>query len=262
MEIYDFHAHIYPDKIREKALDTIMDEYIIKIDYDGTVDTLLDIGRRCGINHFVALPVAVTGRHVRSVNDFALNEQKQHKEIISFGSMHIDYEDMTGELERIYKEGLHGIKLHPDTQGFRVDDKRMFPLYDAMSMFNMPLVVHCGDYRYDFDNPERVAHVIDEFPKLKVVTAHFGGWLLYDRAVDALLSRQCYLDCSSSATYLGNRRFKELIRLYGAERILFASDYPMWNPEAELANLCNIGLTDKELELILYKNAERILYNK
>lgn len=262
MDIYDFHAHIYPEKIREKALKSVADNYTITIDYDGTVDTLLNIGKECGINHFVALPVAVSDRHVQSVNDYALDEQKKHQEIISFASMHAAYKEKAGEIERVKELGLHGVKLHPDSQGFKVDDERMFEAYDAMASLGLPLVVHCGDYRFDYDNPERLAHVIDMFPKLTVVAAHFGGWLLYDRALDALLDKNCYLDCSSSARYLGNRRFKELIRTYGAERIVFASDYPMWNPKDELENLYSIGLTDAELKFILCDNAEKILFGK
>lgn len=259
MDIYDFHAHIYPDKVREKALLSIADNYEITIDFDGTVDNLLKVGGEAGISKFVALPVAVSGRHVESVNDYALSEQKLHKEIIAFGSMHADYEDKVKEIRRIKDIGLHGVKLHPDSQGFRVDDERMFPVYQEMSDLGLPLVVHCGDYRYDFDNPERLANVIDAFPKLTVVAAHFGGWLLFDRAVDALLDKNCYLDCSSSSLYTGKRRFKELIRTYGAERIVFGTDYPMWDPRVELQVLYDIGLKDSELQMILCDNAKRIL---
>lgn len=259
MKIIDFHDHIYPDKIREKALQSIADSYEITIDFDGTVDTLLKVGKEAGISQFVALPVAVSGRHVESINDYALSVQNANPDIISFGSIHVDYENKEEEVKRIKELGLHGIKLHPDSQGFRVDDERMFPVYQAMCDLDLPLEVHGGDYRYDFDNPERIAHVIDEFPKLTVLAAHFGGWLLYDRAVDALLDKNCYLDCSSSCLYTGKRRFKELIRTFGAERIVFGTDFPMWNPRVEVNNLLDLGLTEEELELIFYKNAEKIL---
>ena len=97
---------------------------------------------------------------------------------------------------------------------------------------------------------------------LSVVAAHFGGWSVQDLAVEYLLDTGCYLDCSSSMMYLGNKRSKELIRMYGAERFLFGSDYPMWNPVSELERLRSLGLTEKELNLMLSENPEKILAKK
>jgi predicted TIM-barrel fold metal-dependent hydrolase len=259
MDIYDFHAHIYPEKIREKAIESVSDNYTINIDCDGKADTLITDCKEAGINHFVALSVAQSAKHVESINDFALSLQENYEEIDSFGSIHPDYEEPEKELERIFKSGIKGIKIHPDSQGFKVDDERMFPIYDTIRALRLPLMIHCGDYRFDYDNPERVAKVIDEFPGLTIIAAHFGGWLLYDRALDALKDKKCYLDCSSSMMYLGKRRSKELIRAYGAERMLYVSDYPMWNPATELETLRSLGLESDELELMLHINAERIL---
>lgn len=259
MEIYDFHAHIYPEKIRERAVHSLEEGYTISLKGDGSADSLLDIGRRAGINHFVTLSVAVNPSHVESVNDFILEEQNKHPEFIAFGSMHADYDNKCAEIERIRNLGIKGVKIHPSTQRFRVDDERMFPVYDLLSQSGLPLLVHCGDYRFDYDNPERVGHVLDEFPKLTLIAAHMGGWLLFDRALDVFKGRKCYLDCSSTIAFTGKRRGLELIREYGAERVVFGSDYPVWNPAEELETLFSLGLKDEELQLILHGNAERIL---
>jgi predicted TIM-barrel fold metal-dependent hydrolase len=49
---------------------------------------------------------------------------------------------------------------------------------------------------------------------------------------------------------------RELVHLWGADRVMFGSDYPMWDPNAELENMLNSGLTDDELEKVLWRNAE------
>ena len=59
--------------------------------------------------------------------------------------------------------------------------------------------------------------------------------------------------------YLGKVRAKELINIYGAERVLFGSDFPMWNPKSELDCVMSLGLTASQYDYILYKNAERVL---
>lgn len=257
--IYDFHAHIYPEKIAAKAVEGVSSFYSIPMDCDGTVDSLLAIGKPAGITNYVVHSVATGAKQVESINDFIACKQKEHpEELFGFGTMHADYENKIPELQRMEALGLWGLKIHPDSQRFFVDDERMDEVYDYLQG-RMPVLIHCGDYRFDYDHPRRIRAVLDKFPNLTVIAAHFGGWSVFDLAVEYLEDKNCYLDCSSSMTFLGRRRSKELIRLYGAERMLFGSDYPMWSPAAELAELRSLGLTGEEMDLMLYKNAERIL---
>ena len=121
------------------------------------------------------------------------------------------------------------------------------------------LVIHSGDYRYDYSHPRRIKNILRTFPHLKVDAAHFGGWSIYDLALEYMEDEQCFMDCSSSFAFLGHRRAKELIRIYGADRILFGSDFPMWAPADELEFLRQLDLTDQEMELITWRNAERFV---
>jgi predicted TIM-barrel fold metal-dependent hydrolase len=143
-------------------------------------------------------------------------------------------------------------------QRFNIDDRRMMDIYAALEG-RLPVIFHTGDYRYSFSHPARLAKALDNFPKLCAVAAHFGGWSLFDIAMDHLLDRRCYFDVSSSLPFLGGRRALELIRVYGAERFLFGSDYPMWNPAACLADFLQLNLSASERDLILCQNACAIL---
>ena len=49
----------------------------------------------------------------------------------------------------------------------------------------------------------------------------------------------------------------EIIRSYGAERVFFGTDFPMWVPKEEMERFDALDLTDDEREMILHKNAER-----
>ena len=46
--------------------------------------------------------------------------------------------------------------------------------------------------------------------------------------------------------------------MYGADKVLFATDFPMWSHEAEYKRFMEMQLTQEENELILYKNAIRL----
>ncbi len=258
--IYDFHAHIYPERIAARAVEGVGNFYGIPMDCkEGTVDALLEIGRPAGITNYVVHSVATGAKQVQSINDFIAGAQAAHPgEVIGFGTIHADFENKLAELERMESIGLQGLKIHPDSQQFFVDDERMDEVYDYLQG-RMPVLIHCGDYRFDYDHPRRIRAILEKFPNLTVIAAHFGGWSIFDLAVEYLEDMNCYLDCSSSMAFLGKRRTKELIRLYGAERMLFGSDYPMWSPAAELEELRSLGLTAEEMDLMLYKNAESIL---
>ncbi|MDR0670989.1 MAG: amidohydrolase [Oscillospiraceae bacterium] len=256
--VVDFHAHIYPDKVAGKAVESVAKFYTITVRCDGTAEDLLARGRQGGVDRFVILPVAGVPAQVESINNFTAEICLANPQLIGFGTLHQEMEHPEDEIARILSLGLRGIKLHPDMQMFHIDDEGMYEIYD-MIQGRLPLLLHCGDYRYTYSHPARLAKVLDLFPKLTVIAAHFGGWSLFDLAREYLGNRSCYLDVSSSIMFLGQQRAAELIRLYGAERILFGSDYPMWDPGEEKQRVDAMGLSDRELELIYEKNALDIL---
>ncbi len=258
MEIFDFHAHIYPEKIASAAVENVGKFYNVNMASDGLSQTLIDIGADAGIHNFVVHSVATVPKHVPVINSFIQGEVAKYEEFHGFGTIHPDMEDPEGVIQSILDAGLKGIKIHPETQGFNVDDPKLYAICDLFRG-KLPLLIHCGDYRYDNSHPYRLVHLLHNFPDLTVIAAHFGGWSIPDMALEYLEHESCYMDCSSSMFTLGSRRMKELIRIYGADRILFGSDYPMWNPKFELNRFLGLNLTDEENETILQNNAKRIL---
>lgn len=259
MDIIDFHVHIYPDKVAKRAVESVGDFYNIKMSGNGTAETVLKYDKKIGVTNCVVHSVAVSASRVESINDYIASECKKHKEFYGFGTMHADFENKIEETKRFLNLGLKGVKIHPDTQLFNMDDERMFELYDFLQQTKTPILIHTGDYRYDYSHPKRLKNLLKQFPDLIAVGAHFGGWSVFDLAVEYLKDEKCYLDTSSSFPMIGLKRAKELIRLYGAERIVYGTDFPMWNPQKALNDFMSLNLTDDENELILNKNAKKLL---
>ena len=258
MKIIDAHCHIYPEKIAQKAVECIGEFYHVQMHGLGTVEDLLAQQRKAGILASIVHSVALRSSNVRAINDFVSEQMRIHPSFIGFATMHQDFEDMEAEVERCIALGLKGFKLHPDSQGVNADDPRLMRLYEIIEG-RLPIILHCGDYRWDNSHPSRIKRILQAFPKLVMNAAHFGGWSLCDLAVEYLEDESCYMDISSSSVYLGPRRTVELIRIYGAERILFGSDYPMWDPTEEVERFMGNKLTETERELICWKNAERFV---
>jgi predicted TIM-barrel fold metal-dependent hydrolase len=228
------------------------------MDADGTVQNLLNIQKEANIDYSLVMSVALSQDQTTIINDFIAQECRQRPSLIGFATMHQDFEDKQTEINRAISLGLKGMKLHPDSQAVNVDDDRLMEFY-ALIEGKLPLILHCGDYRYDYSHPRRIKNVLQTFPNLVVNCAHFGGWSIFDLAVEYLEDQKCFMDISSSAMFLGVRRTTELIKLYGAERILFGSDFPMWHPGQELERFMLNDLTSKEQEQILWHTAEDFL---
>jgi predicted TIM-barrel fold metal-dependent hydrolase len=258
MEFIDIHCHVYPDAIAQKAADNIRSFYQIGDDMDGTPEMLLQRGKEAGIGRFVILPVAVKPEHVRSINDFAAKQGQLHREFIPFGTVHPAMENMAGEVDRLESLGLRGIKLHPDCQKFDIDDPRLFPMYEAIAG-KMPVFLHMGDKRYDYSHPARLRKVLELFPRLDAVAAHFGGYSMFETACRELKDKSCIMDVSSSLMFMAPGEAEHYINLYGAERMAFGTDYPVWDPVEEVQRFLSLNLTAQQQEQIAWKTAARFL---
>lgn len=262
MRIIDFHTHVYPQAIAQKAAQSICDFY--ELDgggMNGTVSQLLERGKMAGIEKYVVLPVGLKPNHVRHINEFILAEIGLHSEFVGFGTVHAAQEDLLDETEFILNAGLRGVKMHPDTQLFNIDDERLFPMYD-MLQGKIPVMLHMGDKRYNYSHPARLRRVMKEFPGLQVIAAHFGGYSVYDEAYECLHDMNCMMDVSSSLMFMSREEAVKRIRAYGAERLLYGTDFPLWDPVEEVKRFQSLPLTGEEFDLISHKNALELLGNR
>ncbi len=256
--IIDFHTHVFPDGIAQKASTNIANFYGIPTRFDGKLSTLLRVGAAAGVDRYVVHSVATTPGQTAAINDFIAGICRENPGVSGFATIHPDQQNMEAEIERAFRMGLRGVKIHSDMQKVALDDPRLFRLYEIIEG-RAPLLAHTGDRRFDYSNPVRLLRVLDAFPRLAVIGAHLGGWSVWPEAVGALKGRDVLVDCSSSFYALPPEQSLAIIRAYGAERVLFGSDYPMWDPGAELSVLRKLGLSRAETELILHENAERLL---
>jgi predicted TIM-barrel fold metal-dependent hydrolase len=262
-KIIDAHCHIYPDQIALKAAGATGTFYGIPMNLDGKISTLLEYGEKAGVDHFIVQSVATTPKQVSSINHFiARSVAESGGRFTGLGTLHPDSEDMAVDVEEIIGLGLKGVKLHPDIQRVKLDDERMHEMY-RLCEGRLPMLIHTGDNRYDYSNPNRMIPILEQYPNLTVIGAHFGGWSIWEEATEKLYKyKNFYVDCSSSLYAISPQTAKDIITKYGTDRVLFGTDYPMWKPESEIERFMAIELTDSEREDILYNNAARLFLEK
>lgn len=257
--VIDSHCHIYPDKIAVAATKNTDKFYDVTANHNGMVSTLFGLKESSGIDHFIVQSVATTPKQVKSINEFIARAVEENDCMTGLGTLHPDSEDMKADVAHIKELGLHGVKLHPDIQQFKIDDARCNKIYELCEEEGLPILMHTGDSRYDYSNPNRLKPVCETFKGLTIVGAHMGGWSIWFDALRELKGiPNLYFDCSSTLPWLGAERTRELILAHGADRVLFGSDYPMWDPGAELRTFFLMRLSEEENRMILSENAKRI----
>lgn len=280
--ILDFHTHTFPDAIAQSAVDKLKHNSHTQPFSDGTVDGLRRSMARAGIDASLVLPVATSPRQVPHVNDASIrmNEQGGETGVYSLGCMHPDFEDWHEELGRLSRAGLRGIKLHPPYQGVDFDDSRYLRILDRAGELGLFVIIHAGlDVGMpgaEQSTPEKLLRALQSVGPVTLVLAHMGGWRCWQAVEELLPDTGVYLDTSFSLgpmTPLGDgyyadpaalqrlneQDFLRMIRLFGADRILFGTDSPWEAQAAEVQKIQALPLTDAEKHGILGGNAAKLL---
>ena len=117
--------------------------------------------------------------------------------------------------------------------------------------------------------------IFDKLPNLKIISGHWGETIpAFLERMDAIMNKNVTgLKKNISEYYkenvyltpsgiLSNDQLHYLVKLMGADHILYSIDYPYVDVDNPYDFLVNSGLSKEEIELIAYKNAEKILHLK
>ena len=255
------HCHIYPEAIAERAVQGISDFYGIKIELNGQTDDLIKDGSKVGVVHYLVHSVATKPAQVRTINEFIASEVKKHPGVFTgFGTLHPDSETLEYDLKHLLDLGLKGVKIHPDFQFFSLEEDRAIRMGELIREAGLPVLTHCGDFRYKLSNPDQLKVFLEKLPGLTVIGAHLGGWSVWSEVEEKIAGKyDMFVDCCSCFKFMEKDDAVRLIRKFGADKVLWGTDYPTWDHESEMKMFDNLGLTEEEREKILYANAAKLL---
>ena len=260
--VIDAHCHIYPEKIANKAAVNISDFYDGIPYIGGDVTTLLQLMEQQGIDHAVVNSAAMSPRQVAAVNRFLLDKATEHPDKFSpVGSVHPDCtpEELDAAIQFLTENGFHGIKIHPDMLHIPVDDPRMLEIYGRCQAAGLPVLLHTGDKRYDFSNPNRLERILPLFPDLTVIGGHFAGRDMFTEAADRLHGfSNLFTDCSSAFDAMTREEAIYCFQTYGTHRIMFGTDYPVCQPHYDMDFLLSLPIEGEALGDVFWRNAVKI----
>ena len=269
----DFHTHILPNQVNN-IIQSFGNDEVFKEMFDNYKETsdyskLLRNMSKNSISKSVILGYGWTNFEVLKMsNSYNLDCAKNNKELIPFCSVNPNFgKKSNDELERCISLGARGIgEIHPTVQNLEMTNLEIWK--DTMQLAlnaDLPISIHCsepvGHIYPGKGNTElnKMYEFIKLFPENKIVLSHWGGGLFFYELMKEVkeLSRNVYYD-TAATSYLYNEDIFEIsIKIIGAEKILFGSDFPILNPSRVLGEMKNIGA--KNIEKLTSSNAKFLL---
>ncbi len=260
----DFHTHAFPDDLAPRAIaawnGAVPDGAHAVL--DGTIGALLRSMDAAGIERSIICSIATAPKQVDSILRWSLGIRSDR--IVPFASVHPDCADPAAEVRKIAAAGLPGIKMHALYQGYALDDARMWPFYEAVAEAGLVLQLHSGgDLAFPLEDdrasPRRLAAIHRAFPDMTLVAAHLGGWQWWDDVAEILAGTDVYFETSYTFGVAQEEVIGRIIERHGADRILFGSDSPWCDQATTLSRVRQAFRDPGEQELVLRKNARRLL---
>ncbi len=225
---------------------------------DHVADDLIAAWDRAGVSAGV---LAILERGAMSVaNDATATACRRHPGRI-FGHVYLDAHDVDGataELHRCAATGLfRGVKLHPSEDAWFPYQEKYFPIYDTARALGLPMLFHSGTGPHT--NPLGIACAAREFPEIPFVLGHFGlSDLSWECFPAAALAGNIMVDTTANPMV---RVMAEWVDRFGADRMMWGSDFPFYDVSYELAKLdalAELTTIPHAKELIEGQNARRV----
>ncbi len=147
--------------------------------------------------------------------------------------------------------GAPAAVIYPETHGFSISSFATGALLEALEEAGIVLMAPQSQVSL-----EAITKIARAHPALHVVLMEVG----YRKARDLYpLFEQCANVRIETSTYMLHNGIEEICHFFGAERLLFGSRCPLYNPGAAVAGVTYAGIGDEEKRLIAGKNAVGLL---
>jgi len=190
-----------------------------------------------GVDFAVCLPIAP---HL-TFEDLVRARELEPR-ILPFTSVDFTREhDVVSKLQQDVEGGAVGLKLHPVIQAVSLQDERTLQALQAFAPLKKPVLIHGGMSHYylgdeksknvpAYGNIKDINLVVRTFPEINFIVGHAG--LFWVKEVCQLMGglSNVWVDMSFQSPEI----VRQLIRSFGADRVLYGSDWPWGSREPHL----------------------------
>jgi len=236
-----------------------------------TADELISSMDNDGVDMSVVLNYGWSSASLtREVNDYLLESIARFpKRLIGFCTARFDNSDAAlKEIEMCIAAGAKGVgEIRPDITPGKGKIGLLKPLTDYLSERNIIMLTHSSEldgHSYPGKGsatPDLLLSLIKLNPNLKIVCAHWGGGLHLQTGIPEINNtlHNVYFDSAASPFLYPPDIYQNVITAFGAEKLLFGSDYPLLKTNRYLNEIKNLHLPPAVEKGILGENARRLL---
>ncbi|MCS4541475.1 MAG: amidohydrolase family protein [Euryarchaeota archaeon] len=221
-----------------------------------SAEEIVTVMDRLGIDKAVIFPFneLEPGISFSLANDrTAQSVQKYPDRLIGFARLDPNYKERAvEELERsIKKLGLKGLKLHPTSQNFSLDDPYVLKIIEKTAELKIPVVFDSGK---TLSLPEYIGKLAEQVPDSTIIMAHMRGpnYLEVAKKFDNIFL--------GTTGMFAIDKLQKALNTLGAEKLIVGSDSPYIKMEQELKKIDLIpNIKEEEKGLISGENMRKIL---
>jgi predicted TIM-barrel fold metal-dependent hydrolase len=205
-------------------------------------------------------------------NRWGCRVSRDHPEIVSFVCTDVNVlspeQGAAHVRDMVENEGARGVKLHGAVQGYFMDDRRLWPVYEACRDLGVAVIGHSGPDTAGrgFAEPRAFAETLKAFPQVNFVLAHLGGGSWCQAREIAASFPNANFDCCEIVEWMNSEfgpsewELAQLISDVGADRVMMGSDFPWYDMDHTIGRILELPmLSDEQKHGILGANAVRIL---
>ncbi|WP_128108693.1 amidohydrolase family protein [Mycolicibacterium elephantis] len=280
IDAIDIHTHVEVDCRGHKAYTDELIEATAKYfkrspGQLSSVDAVAELYRQHNTAAVVFTIDARTGmRHVpNSIEDLVAGAVRNRDVLIPFGS--VDPWQGRAAVHRVRElvgeYGVRGFKFHPSMQAFEPNDRRFYPIYEAITEAGVPALFHTGQtgmgsglpgggrVKLRYSDPMLLDDVAADFPELTIVMAHPAVPWVDSQIAIAAHKANVYLDLSGwSPKYFP----PQLVHALGRQlrtKALFGTDFPYIQLDRWRRDFEALDIDAAVVPLVYKENALRVL---
>jgi len=282
--IIDSHVHLFSPKVIENVSQKTGLVERLHLRVEGAEeriipDKLKQTMHQAHIDTCLLLPTA--GKDgIAKTNDRYWKITQKTTGVLTAGTLHPGYPDNPAAIERFKERGIKGIKFSSFSQGFALDAPGTIDLFNLLHRENrhqnhgffVVLDTFYEAHRFFGTSPqytttpERLGRLVKQFPGIPFIAAHMGGLTAPFEDICNYLppSSNLFLDTSNAAHTLSKQEFIHLLKSHGAENIIFGTDWPWFDPAAEMALISTYleeaGFSMMDKDAVFGGNIARLLF--
>ncbi len=274
--VIDIHTHIFPPLIQQDRSSYFSDPlfrllYSSKNAKLATAEDMIASMDKDGVELSLALNINwAEGEICKITNDYIMESMAKYpRRIAGFGTVSLNnIVAAVKEIDRCASGGIKGIgEMRLERHLLTTRDARLDILIQALIEKKMTLLLHCSEpvghsYPGKGDTtPELVFSIVQRYPDLSLVCAHWGGGLPFFALMPEVkkVIANTKFDTAASPLLYSSRIYQHNLEILGPDSIVFGSDYPLVSQARVLREIRNLQLPADIEEAILVQNARRIL---